>query len=206
MQSGNRRCEMEMTIIKLCNPKIGSDLKALEMRIAALESGISAMPSKSHKNEILSQEAPISDKNVTSFNEIDEEIPLPEPDNTDSADSLIINENTPDITVTSDSPDTPIPNWDDILSILKTSCPLIAGVLQGSSAYIKDNYLLIDTQNSQFKTLINGVNPVYRDSIRNAARQILGSTYRLGPYRKTINKSTDPLAAFEQKLKSLENN
>ncbi|MBR2039902.1 MAG: DNA polymerase III subunit gamma/tau [Clostridia bacterium] len=40
MQNGNRRCEMEMAIIKLCNPSLSSDLESLERRISALEKGM----------------------------------------------------------------------------------------------------------------------------------------------------------------------
>ena len=88
--------------------------------------------------------------------------------------------------------------------MIKKTNPLLRGVLQNSAAYIKGDYLLIDTENSQFRSLVNGTNPIYRNSIRNAALEVLGKTYKLGPYKKTA-ESQDPLSAFAAKLKELEN-
>ena len=93
-----------------------------------------------------------------------------------------------------------------MVEILKTSCPLIAGVLKDSSAYIKGQYLLIDAPNSQFRSLINS-GGVYRDRIRAAARTVLGETYKLGPYTPPKQtEESDPLAALADKLKNLEIN
>ena len=90
---------------------------------------------------------------------------------------------------------------------MRKNCPIIAGVLGDSKAYIKGDRLLIDTNNSQFKTLVNGNNPVYRDNIRKAAESVLGKVYKLGPYHaKTTQADTvDPLQSFAEKLKQLEN-
>lgn len=182
MQSGNRRTEMEMAIIKLCNPSLSGDLESLERRIAALENGnITVKPKK--KAEV--KEEPIPE----------EEIPLPQ-----EAPAEEITESVQDGVA-------PVEKWGEILSILKTTCPLIAGVLQGSKAYTKGAYLLIDSSNSQFKNLINGANGMYRDSIRKAALQVLGVTYKLGPYTKqNAEAAQDPLKALADKLKQFEIN
>ncbi|MCQ2478420.1 MAG: DNA polymerase III subunit gamma/tau [Clostridia bacterium] len=185
MQSANRRCEMEMTVIKLCKPNVFADMNALEKRIAALESG--TLPTV---------KAAVSEKKVKVKDEAanEEATPVKE-ENTEkpAKDTLPITEGA-------------LNNWDDVLELLKTSSPLIAGVLGNSKAYISGNYLLIDTDNSQFKDLVNGDNPTYRDAIRTAAQTVLGKVYKLGPYRKPIDQKKDPLAAFEQKLKDLGGN
>ena len=188
MQSANRRCEMEMIVIKLCNPEVATDINSILSRIAALESAKRLAPLKT------------SDKV-----EIKEEPPVPSPTQELEEEPEVI---IPDTPVPFDSADSsaPIREWDEILSILKKTCPLIAGVLQGSSAYIEGDRLLIDTDNSQFRSLFNSGNPTFRDSIRNAANEVLGVTYKLGPYRKKAEiESTDPLASFAAKLKELEN-
>ena len=193
MQNGNRRCEMEMAIIRLCNPQIRQDLDSLERRIAALESG-TGMP----KTQIESA------KKVTAF---EAEQPTA-PDNSDIPDDDIpeFNNNTAE----KSAPDGiyPVSQWGEILGVLRQNCPIIAGVLNDSSAYIQGDRLLIDTNNSQFRTLVNGNNPTYRDSIRKAASQVLGKVYKLGPYHaKTAeSQSDDPLKSFAEKLKQLENN
>ncbi len=201
MQSGNRRCEMEMCIIRLCNPKIRQDLDSLERRIAALESNSSVIKVS---NEQVKQ-------NVEAVVETDDddEIPLPQeneqPAPIDAEDDSSL-DNAVSLTTTTDA--TPVTQWAEIVAVLRQTCPLIAGVLQDSSAYIEGDRLLIDTDNSQFKELVNSKNSVYRDSIRKAAQSILGQVYKLGPYHKknVEENTTDPLQDLAQKLKQLENN
>ncbi len=192
MQSGNMRCEMEMAIIRLCNPEIRQDLNSLELRISALEKG-AVNPSSAAPVEPLS-----SDDEIPLPNE-----PVPEENDNPPTDTKADN----NVELQKPNSPTRVTEWEDVLDLLRKTCPIIAGVLQDSNAYISGDRLLIDTQNSQFRTLVNGGNSLYRDSIRKAAQQILGATYKLGPYRATENKTDeDPLKAFAQKLKSLENN
>ena len=203
MQNGNRRCEMEMAIIRLCNPEIRQDLNSLERRIAALEAGkaVAVKPQTEPVKET------IVDAIKPEIDACDDEIPLPEfnePPAPQEQETVVTE--TPK--VQQQDSDTPVLKWGEIIGMLRTSCPLIAGVLQDSKAYIKGDYLLIDTSNSQFKTLVNGNNPIYRDSIRKAAESVLGKVYKLGPYhaKTTPVENTDPLQSFAQKLKQLENN
>ena len=206
MQTGNRRCEMEMAIIRLCHPEVRQDLDSLEMRIAALEKGAVKAPSTSKPI------SPTSTKEVTAptpepqpiADTEEDEIPLPEAPSEDIPEEASSVE---DIPHKAPAADGAVERWDEVLQILRKTCPLIAGVLQGSGAYISGDRLLIDTQNSQFRSMFNGSNPIYRNSIRKAAEQVLGQTYKLGPYRKPVaDVSEDPLAAFAQKLKELEEN
>ena len=193
MQTGNRRCEMEMAVIRLCTPELSDDTASLERRIAALEQRAVSLPARP-----AAVDKPIEDIKETA-DTAEEEIPLPDAPPADN---------------TAPSPETAetdgyvrVARWEDILSILRRSCPLIAGVLEGSSAYTHGAYLLIDAPNGQFRSLINGGNTFYRDSIRKAALEILGKTYKLGPYTKSAAKSeTDPLAAFAENYKRLQNN
>ncbi|MCI8360236.1 MAG: DNA polymerase III subunit gamma/tau [Clostridiales bacterium] len=85
--------------------------------------------------------------------------------------------------------------WPDILAALAKTCPLMYGVLQGSTAYVRGDLLLIDSKNSQFRTLVKGDNPMYRDEIRKAATEVTGQIYRLGPYRtaEAPAAAADPL-------------
>lgn len=202
MQNGNRRCEMEMVIIRLCNPEIRQDLDSLERRIAKLESNsvaqISTIPTAPIETVVM-QEAPI---------EIDE-IPLPEcEDEPESLNDDVITPIPKEVSADAIDNSAPIEQWNEILIVLRKNCPIIAGVLQGSSAYIEGDRLLIDTDNSQFKTLVNGNNPIYRDNIRKAAESVLGKVYKLGPYhaKQTKTEEADPLESFAKKLKQLENN
>ncbi|MBR6533548.1 MAG: DNA polymerase III subunit gamma/tau [Clostridia bacterium] len=196
MQSGNRRCEMEMAVIKLCNPEISVDIAALERRISALENG----NIRPVKKSVASTPKPVVE---TSVLEEPDEIPLPEPP--EESEEIATPEKEP--TAPSTDGIAKVDNWNEILDILKTTCPLIAGVLGESSAYIKGDYLLIDAKNSQFRTLIKTANGLYKDHIRKAAEQVLGATYKLGPYSAEKQaKAKDPLLSLADKLKNLDIN
>ena len=84
--------------------------------------------------------------------------------------------------------------WPEILALLAKTCPLIHGVLQGSTAYIRGDLLLIDSKNSQFRSLVKGENSLYRNQIRKAATEVTGKVYRLGPYKAAETPAAaDPL-------------
>jgi len=201
MQTGNRRCEMEMAIIKLCNPQLSSDIESLERRIAALE--------QNQKVAVAVAPAVNNQPKETETTE-DDEIPLPEEEfeaPAPIADEPINNPTKAEKSVKTNTPTdvTPVAEWDEIIRIIKTECPLLVGVLKDSEAYIKGEYLLIDAKNDQFRSLINSGNPLYKNSIRKAAAQVLGVTYKLGPYTKQIvSAEEDPLKAFAEKLKQFE--
>ncbi|MBE6786742.1 MAG: DNA polymerase III subunit gamma/tau, partial [Ruminococcaceae bacterium] len=59
MQNGNRRCEMEMAVIKLCNPQISVDIEALERRISALENGVGPVTKVIPKKETVVTPQPV---------------------------------------------------------------------------------------------------------------------------------------------------
>ncbi len=212
MPTGNRRCEMEMAVIRLCNPQVFTDITALERRVSELEKGgvsVASFPVMQTSERLIPEKPEIKEEPIeaadNSYTE-DEEIPLPEPPFEPNAEIIGELKAEPTPQKSADTPDGVafVSEWEQILSRLRTSCPLIAGVLGGSAAYIKGDYLLIDTDSGQFKTLVNGSNPLYRQQIRKAAEEVLGKTYKLGPYRQAPKVEEDPLAAFAEKLKSFE--
>lgn len=193
IQNGNRRCEMEMTVIRLCNPAIGSDLSSLERRVTALEAGV---PARTVRKSAAASAAVSSEPPSENKTPAPDEIPLPEP----PAETGSAKTDTPV------GDDVKVENWDEVIRVLQTTCPPIAGVLDGSAAFIRGKYLLIDTQNSQFLSLVRGSNSLYRDRIREAAQRVLGVSYKLGPYRTAKQAESDPLAALAEKLKNFEIN
>ena len=206
MQSGNRRTEMEMAVIRLCNPSLTADTDSLDRRLSIIENTIDNIVNSKIAVNITEKAA---DKPKEAATEEDDEIPPPideysPPAPEESDDSPVSEEKE----TANDSEDTPLEKWNEIVSLLKTESPLIAGVLNDSKAYIKGEFLLIDAPNSQFRSLINSTTGNYKDSIRKAAFKVLGATYKLGPYQKKQNNTdeNDPLKALEAKLKNLEIN
>ncbi len=201
MKTGDRRCEMEMTVVKLCNPQLSVDLASLERRISALENGAVIAKAATPVVEEVKEEV-IEEKN-NQIVEDDDDLP-PMPDDSDiplPEAPQSVSEFKNDVT------DGEVQKWNEVIAILTGTCPLIAGVLKGSKAYIKGEYLLIDAPNSQFKSLINQQGGRYKENIREAAQRVLGATYKLGPYkREAAAAEEDPLKALANKLKSLEIN
>ncbi len=201
MKTGDRRCEMEMTVVKLCNPELSADLASLDRRISALENGAVTFKAAAVVEQKAEEVKPTAIEEEIA--EVDDDIP-PLPDDNDiplpEAPTKAAENNRP-------KDEGEVIKWNEVVAILTNTCPLIAGVLKDSKAYIKGEYLLIDAPNSQFKTLINQSNGIYKENIRAAAQRVLGATYKLGPYKKpTTVTESDPLAALADKLKALEIN
>lgn len=200
------RSDVELVIVKLCSPELASSVVGLKARVERLEKTLAALTSGKMPISAQTAVAPSQNPAATSKSKQStvEDIPLPEPQ--------VSNENPPSlgnspkkVSSVSKAEDRPIPvsEWPEILEILKTSCPLMAGVLVDSKAYIGGGRLLIDSQLDQFKDLINS-DAKYRDYIRKAAEQVLGVSYNLGPYkpptRSDDNNASDPLAEFVKSL------
>lgn len=201
MQSGNRRSQMELAVIKICNPTLSTDLDSLERRVAALEKGnnvriiSAAQPenkSASKKAELIDDEIPLPDSEYETPAPMEEKAPVPQ----ENVKSTPLENGV-----------TEVENWNEIIRLIKQKSPIMGGVLNDSKAYIKGDYLLIDAPNEQFRSLVNGANPIYKNSIRSAAQEVLGVTYKLGPYKKpTVSTDGDPLLAVAEKLKKFEIN
>ena len=201
MQSGNRRSQMELAVIKICNPTLSTDLDSLERRVAALEKGnnvriiSAAQPenkSASKKAELIDDEIPLPDSEYETPAPMEEKAPVPQENVKSTPPEKGVSE---------------VENWNEIIRLIKQKSPIMGGVLNDSKAYIKGDYLLIDAPNEQFRSLVNGANPIYKNSIRSAAQEVLGITYKLGPYKKpTVSTDGDPLLAVAEKLKKFEIN
>lgn len=188
MQNGDRRSILEMTVIKLCTPALCQDYDSLEKRVRNLESGRTVIAAEPDKKEI--KETPALKKAEK------EKPPVKEEESP-------VKEETPK----AEEPKTeePINEWKEIMKILSTTCPPIHGVLDGSKAYINGVYLLIDAPNPMFRSFIKKDDSVYKTAIRKAATEVLGKSYRLGPYKaQTVSAEEDPLKALSEKLKNLE--
>ncbi len=193
MQSGNRRSEMELVLIKLCSPEICTDFESLAARVAALEKGAVSIPK--------TQEIPLRKKEMPK-----EEEPEIIPEEPEIAVEEIA-EPEPVVAAQPSVKDGKLETsvWKNILTELSRSAPLISGILSDSAAYINGQFLLIDTENTQFAELINGKNNIYREKLRKAIETVLGQSFKLGPYRKkAAENEDDPLNAIKQKLKELE--
>lgn len=220
MSANASRSDVELTIVRLCTPELASNAAGLKARIEQLEKTVAALANGQsvgkavQKNVEKPVEAPTVAKEIGKTEE--EEIPLPDdPEPIEMAGEApeIKSEQTKAVQPVAkatanlkDGEPIPVAKWPEIMDIIKKSCPLMAGVLVGSKAYIGGGRLLIDAKLSQFKDLINS-DAKYRDYIRKAAEQVLGVSYNLGPYKPVIQKNEDtapdPLAEFKKSLENM---
>ena len=177
MQSGERRMQLEMTLIRVCE-NASDDYSSLLSRIEALEN-----------------KASFGSSNVVQSN-IDSQIEVVQPTETVKAP-----ESQQPHTPSADVNDGRLENWNEVLKVLSSLCPPAVGVLNDSKAYVSGDTLLIDAPNPMFRSMINA-NVSMRDSIKKAALQVLGKNFRLGPYKKgTVLNNEDPLLSLDNKLK-----
>ena len=157
-RAGNRRMELEMTLIRLCTDyqQQNGEIKALTNRIAMLEQQLQALK----QNGI-----PAS--------------PLPQPQRQKPAAS----QNIPAQNLQMEGkPDTkqflPLKNWAAVLERFYDLAPTIAGLLENSNAYTfeEKGMLLIMVRNSLFKRLFRQQDS---EMLLDAAEQVLGKRYQL---------------------------
>ena len=202
------RSDVELAIIKLCTPELSGNVEALVKRIEALERAVNTF--KTEGVSVIAtdkKEAPLKGQDQTEKALAEKDMLVSEVKAAAPAEKV-----SPKAEIKA-APQSGEPvlveKWPEIMELVKKSCPLMAGVLDGSKAYIGGGRLLIDSKLSQFKELINS-DAKYRDYIRNAAEQVLGVAYNLGPYKPPVAKENkaaevDPLAEFARSLNEAKN-
>ncbi len=159
-RAGNRRMELEMTLIRLCTDyqQQNGEIKALTNRIAALEQQLQAL----RQNGIPAAAAP-----------------LPQPARQKPA----AGQNIPAQNLQMEGkPDAkqflPLKNWAAVLERFYDLAPTIAGLLENSNAYTfeEKGMLLIMVRNSLFKRLFRQQDS---EMLLDAAEQVLGKRYQL---------------------------
>lgn len=220
MNAANRRAELEMALIKLCDPSLLESNEALAARVSALERKIEgrisfaeqSTPPPTPKKEEEKPEPKVEPKPEPTPNyvsaepeEEDDEIPLPDDmdapaEQVEESAPVQVPTKTPE-PLTEDGDEKPFAQWNNVLKELVKTCPLLVGVLKDSKAFINGEYLLIDYKNEQFLQLIK--QPLYKDFLKKAAFDVTGKTYKLGPHKSVAPKAPDVLGAITGKLSNL---
>ena len=174
----SRRVEMEMTLLRLCDPRLEDTTPALLRRIAELEQAVRSGATAAVPIPAEQPAAPETPEEEESPAE--EPAPAPEPPA----------EETPAETPA----ETPFTQWADVLEkIMETSMPLYA-VLGGSTALFKGDMLLICTDNEMFKELLGRDNN--KELLMNAIQAVTGNRCRVGLRRisRVQKGEQDPLS------------
>lgn len=158
-RAGNRRMELEMTLIRLCagGQVQQGDSAALMTRIDTLEAKLAQMASELARRPAASaaSSAPQPQQNVR--------VP---------ARDLQV-EGKPDT-----SRYAPVRNWAEVLECFEKMNPAVSGLLQGSDAYTDEDkrILVLIVRNRLFKTIFRHDDAV---TLGVAAQQVLGKSYSI---------------------------
>ena len=195
-RTANRRTELEMSVVRICNPAMDSSAEAVLTRLEALEAAVrrgipaapSSLPEPAESGEKAAKHLPQKKKEAPS--------PLEQAAAEEKASAPIL----------ADLSDThPFGEWQEVLGrLLKTNPPLFAA-LKNSDAYEKGDLMLIDAKNELFFKLIRE-NEFAKDSLRAALLAQTGRRYRLGPYRQRgsapAKPEVDPLETLLESAKN----
>ena len=195
-RTANRRTELEMSVVRICNPAMDSSAEAVLTRLEALEAAVrrgipaapSSLPEPAESGEKAAKHLPQKKKEAPS--------PLEQAAAEEKASAPIL----------ADLSDThPFGEWQEVLGrLLKTNPPLFAA-LKNSDAYEKGDLMLINAKNELFFKLIRE-NEFAKDSLRAALLAQTGRRYRLGPYRQQgsapAKPEVDPLETLLESAKS----
>ena len=204
----NRRIEMEMTMIRLSNPDLDTDNKALLKRISALELAIKSGITVQNQQEAptIKQEEPPKPEPVPENTKAEEDDAHEE----SAADYYARQESGSDEEKTSQSNEEPsgddsFAEWNRVLEELSDINKPIWGILIGSTAFKRNDFILIKSENPTFASFIKtGTNA--RD-VKEAIYRATGRKYRLGIYSGTAvkkeEKPKDPLEGLISKAGKL---
>ncbi len=202
----NRRIEMEMTVIRLASPKMDTNVNALLRRIAELErvvrsGAVIAPPAEKNmapnKPEHATEESPAALQTDTPQEQYEPE-----------SEEAYVPPNPPSEAPHKESTaDTVFAEWAQVLNELSQINKPIWGILIGSTAYIRNDFVLIKSENPTFASFIKtGSNA---RSVKEAVFRVTGKKYRLGIYNPTTQadapkaKSKDPLDELISKAQQI---
>lgn len=202
----NSRIEMEMTLIKLCEPKLEQSMDSVLDRISVLERAVKngvavkSAPVKTVVPETVSEPEPTEKKSVSIDTEKTAEIekPTTEPivSTPDSEPLPPIPEAAPQ-TEQETAPTTGAKRefeyWADFMEAIYKSDIALYGVLNGAKAYVRDEYFLLASNNSTLNQFIKI--PTHSKAIKNALYDVTGQNYKLGILKKKSDsgEKRDPL-------------
>ena len=210
------RIETEMAMVRICSPKLDETNKALLSRVAELEMKLSAVAQgekviiktevkqeqEVKKEEMKKPSLPVEDSFTPPPPEEDEFVPPvpaePTPKPQVSA-PQVKREPEPE---TSTDGDKPFALWAETLAILGETDKPLRGLLAGSSAVLRGDFVLINSFNPTLDQFIRI--DTHRRALSEAIYKAAGRKYRLGIFKGEQKKETtggkkDPLDDFMKK-------
>ena len=186
--STNKRVTMEMAVIKLTVQENAADL---ESRIERLEKRFDSEPVKP---EVRETEAKSGEEKASAPPEKNEDEKPDEP--ISSEPDVKKDEGRSEKT----EPDVLFNAWPEVIEALNVSDKPLTGILSNSSAYVRNDLILINCDNPVFSQFIR--QPIHASAIIKAVYDITGRKFRLGVYKSSLKSAEkkDPLAELLGKI------
>ncbi|MBQ6848613.1 MAG: DNA polymerase III subunit gamma/tau [Clostridia bacterium] len=187
----SRRVEMEMAVLRLCDPRLDSSGAALTHRLDVLEAAVKAGVPASAPAPVAAEPTPIPAP-------VAEEIPTPEeaPAEAAPAEEAPV---MPAIPAPAPAGEVPLAEWPRILEDLQRACPPLYGILRDTAALDKDGSIVICIENRlTAQVLKEGGN---KEQLVAAITRVCGAPrpMKLRPVKKEEPKAPlDPLADLLQ--------
>lgn len=200
----NARVELEMSFVKLCEPKLDVNMDSLIDRISKLERavsrGVAVKPQaqqtvapveapKPQESEVVPSVAPSAAKAEEQKAQSPAPISQPAaPTVVQSVPKPATEVSKPEVPKTSqgDTGQYLFEQWDDFMDVIHKQNIALFGVLAGSKGYIRGEYFLIDSPNPTIIQFLK--TPTYSKAIKQALYDVTGQSYKLGIFKK---KATD---------------
>lgn len=202
----NARVEIEMSFVKLCEPKLDVNMDSLVDRISKLERavsrGVAVKPQqvsvpveapKSHVSESVPNPVPPAAK--TEEPKAKTPVPAPAPISCPTVETATPSAPQPMPEVPKQEAPKPsqgdtaqylFEQWEDFMDVIHKQNIALFGVLAGSRGYIRGEYFLIDSPNPTIIQFLK--TPTYSKAIKQALYDVTGQSYKLGIFKK---KTTD---------------
>lgn len=200
----NARVELEMSFVKLCEPKLDVNMDSLIDRISKLERtvsrGVVVKPQpqqtvapveapKPQESEAVPSVAPSAAK--AEEQKAQSPAPISQPAAPTVAQS--VPKPAPEVSkqempkpAQGDTGQYLFEQWDDFMDVIHKQNIALFGVLAGSKGYIRGEYFLIDSPNPTIIQFLK--TPTYSKAIKQALYDVTGQSYKLGIFKK---KATD---------------
>lgn len=200
-----KRVEMELCLLKLCNPALNDSPAALLARMDALERRLNDLPRG------LARQAPAPaghpagetarrEQAYPAASAAEGEASARPPRRQERAKPAEPAEEAPQEPAESTEPDRPLDCWPEVLEELARLDPPLRGVLDKSRAVLRGALVLVDSGNAMFATLIR--QPAHQKPLVEAVRAAAGKPYKVGVFKSALRaaqpkpKADDPFDAL----------
>lgn len=228
-KGGSNKIEFETCMIKLCNPKLTSDVGAMLTRIEKLEravrSGVSVQvvsPAAEQSNAAANAAKSNENAAASTSGNNEQSARSPSSDTAKNVPKNPTSENTEKTKITAVSPASPVGNaqsrieqlsanavvmeqWEDVLETMKSYTRIAATIFRNTTAYVSGNYILIDVNDDN--ALKHLKDQKMREKMRAAIKDVTGRDYKLGPYKRgaAVQNTAKPKAKIDEFIEHISN-